>query len=199
MVGGAQLGGGERSAQSFMDYWIGAHAFPSSLHYVALGHVHRTQPVGGATQIWYSGSPLAVDFGDADPTTNVLLVEATPSTPAQVRPAPVRGGRRLRTLRGSLEQLRAAAGTTDDDFLRVIVEDPGRAGLAETVREMLGESVVEVQLDRGAPTPPGHGPEHRPKTARTPHALFSEYLVRENIDDDRLTRMFAELLDEETA
>jgi DNA repair protein SbcD/Mre11 len=199
MVGGAQLGGGERSAQTYMDYWIGSAAFPTSLHYVALGHVHRTQPVGGATQIWYSGSPLAVDFGDADPTANVLLVEATPSTPAQVRPASVHGGRRLRTLRGSLEELRAAAGTTADDFLRVIVEDPGRAGLAETVRELLGDTVVEVQLDRSGAD---HGIRTEPRAGRgtrTPHDLFAEYLAREQIDDDRIGRLFAELLDEETA
>ena len=64
MVTGAQLGGGERSAQTYMDYWIGAAAFPAHAHYVALGHVHRTQQIGGAAPIWYSGSPIQVDFGD---------------------------------------------------------------------------------------------------------------------------------------
>lgn len=32
--------------------------FPDWLSYVALGHFHRAQPVGGSTRIWYSGSPL---------------------------------------------------------------------------------------------------------------------------------------------
>src|SRR5581483_1329555 len=115
--------------QTYMDYWIGAAAFPSALHYVALGHVHRTQQIGGAAPIWYSGSPLQVDFGDVEPEGSVLVVEATPSTPAQVRKVAVSGARRLRTLRGSTEQLRALAGTTGDDFLRVFVEEPGRVGL----------------------------------------------------------------------
>jgi len=48
MVTGAQLGGGERASQTYMDYWIGAQAFPPNAHYVALGHLHRTQRIAGA-------------------------------------------------------------------------------------------------------------------------------------------------------
>jgi exonuclease SbcD len=197
MVAGAALGGGERSAQTYMDYWIGAAAFPASLHYVALGHVHRTQRIGGAAPIWYSGSPLQIDFGDDDPSCNVLVVEATPSQPAEVRQVPVTGGRRLRSLRGSLDELRASAGATGDDYLRVFVDEPGRAGLAETVRELLGDGVVDVQLIRSEPGRGQAGPP-RPHAARTPHELFAEYLVRQDITDDRIARLFGELLDEET-
>lgn len=197
MVAGAALGGGERPAQTYMDYWIGAAAFPPSLHYVALGHVHRTQQIGGAAPIWYSGSPLQVDFGDADPSCNVLVVEATPSNPADVRPVAVTGGRRLRSLRGSLEQLRATAGSTGDDYLRVLVDEPGRAGLADEVRELLGDSVVDVQLLR-SDHKPGEQPRARQHTARTPHDLFAEYLARQDIEDDRIARLFGELLDEAT-
>jgi exonuclease SbcD len=195
MVAGAALGGGERPAQTYMDYWIGAAAFPPSLHYVALGHVHRTQQIGGAAPIWYSGSPLQVDFGDADPSCNVLVVEATPATPAVPRPVPVTGGRRLRTVRGNLEELREAAASTGDDYLRVIVDEPGRAGLADAVRELLGDTVVDVQLLRSEP---GSNPPSRPHAARTPHDLFTEYLVRQGIEDDAIVRLFGELLDEET-
>ena len=46
MVEGAKKGGGERDAQTFMDYWVSATAFPAHAHYVALGHLHRTQQVG---------------------------------------------------------------------------------------------------------------------------------------------------------
>jgi DNA repair protein SbcD/Mre11 len=196
MVAGAALGGGERSAQTYMDYWIGAAAFPASLHYVALGHVHRTQRIGGAAPIWYSGSPLQVDFGDDDPSCNVLVVEATPTMPADPRSVAVTGGRRLRTLRGSLDELRSTAESTGDDYLRVLVDEPGRAGLAETVRELLGDSVVDVQLLRSEPGPGADSP--RPHAARTPHDLFAEYLARQDITDDRIARLFGELLDEET-
>ncbi len=118
MVMGASLGGGERSAQTYMDYAIGAAAFPPHAHYVALGHLHRTQQIAGASPIWYSGSPIQVDFGELDAPSNVLLVSADRKSPAVVRPVAVSGGRRLRTLRGTVDQLRALAVDAGDSFLR---------------------------------------------------------------------------------
>lgn len=197
MVTGAQLGGGERSAQTYMDYCIGAAAFPAHAHYVALGHVHRTQQVGGAAPIWYPGAPLQVDFGDSDQAGNVLIVEATRTTPAQLREVAVNGSRKLRTLRGSVEQLREFAGTTDDDFLRVIIEEPKRVGLAEDVRDLLGGGVVEVRVE-GPDNSAGGSKREARLVGRTPHELFGAYLDDQGIADDRLGQLFAELLDEET-
>ena len=65
-------------AQTYMDYAIGAAAFPAHAHYVALGHLHRTQQIAGAAPIWYSGSPVQVDFGEHDDPNNVLLVDRDP-------------------------------------------------------------------------------------------------------------------------
>ncbi len=199
MVTGAHLGGGERSAQTHDDYCIGSVAFPAHAHYVAVGHVHRTQQIGGAAPIWYSGSPLQVDFGDVEPEGNVLVVEATPSTPAQVRQVAVSGARRLRTLRGTTEQLRALAGTTGDDFLRVFVEEPGRVGLGEEVRELLGEGVVEVRLQPREREPGSDRRRGGRPGYDTPHGLFAAYLDDQGIDDPRLNRLFAELLDREAS
>jgi exonuclease SbcD len=199
MITGAQLGGGERSAQTYEDYWIGAAAFPAHAHYVACGHIHRTQQIGGAAPIWYSGSPLQVDFGEGANEPAVLLVEASPSTPAQVRPVPVAGGRTLRTLHGTFEQLRGHAGATGDDFLRVIVEEPARAGLAEDVRDMLGDGVVEVRLAGSGTDRSTTGSASEPRlSGRTPHELFAAYLADQGIADPRIEKLFAELLDEET-
>lgn len=46
--------------------------------YVALGHLHRCQNPGG-TNIWYSGSPLAYSFSEADNQQCFLKVELEPS------------------------------------------------------------------------------------------------------------------------
>jgi DNA repair protein SbcD/Mre11 len=199
MVSGAHLGGGERAAQTYMNYWVGAAAFPAHAHYVALGHLHRTQQIAGSAPIWYSGSPLQVDFGERDEPSNVLVVEARRGVPAQSHPVAVSGSRRLRTLQGSLEQLREFAGKTGDDFLRVIVEEPGRAGLAETVQDLLGSGVVEVRLESIA-APGSNDPGERSSrlAGQTPHELFDAYLVEQGIDDRRITALFAELLDEES-
>ena len=197
MVTGASLGGGERSAQTYMDYAIGAAAFPSHAHYVALGHLHRTQQIAGAAPIWYSGSPVQVDFGEHDDPNNVLLVTATRTTPAVVRPVAVKGGRRLRTLRGTVDQLRELAREADESYLRVIVDGPTRAGLAEDVRELLGEGVVEVRL--APPDADGLTVARRSRlSGQTPHELFAAYLQDVGVEDPRLTALFAALLDEQT-
>ena len=195
MVMGASLGGGERSAQTYMDYAVGAVAFPAHADYVALGHLHRTQQIAGAAPIWYSGSPLQVDFGEVEGPSSVLLVTADRKSPAVVRPVAVAGGRRLRTLRGTVDQLRALATDSDDAFLRVVVEGPIKAGLAEDVRELLGDSVVEVRL--GSPVDAARG-AGRSRIGQTPHELFTSYLENVNVEDPRLTALFAELLDEVT-
>ncbi len=85
MVRGGQTGGGEREAQTaFEDYWIDASVFPGAASYVALGHLHLAQKLPGGAPIWYSGSPIQVDFGEAGAGKHVVVIEAEPGT-ARVR------------------------------------------------------------------------------------------------------------------
>ncbi|MFO7704906.1 MAG: exonuclease subunit SbcD, partial [Halopseudomonas sp.] len=53
---------------------VTAGIFPSSLDYVALGHLHVPQKVGGLEIIRYSGSPLPMGFGEAKQQKSVCLV-----------------------------------------------------------------------------------------------------------------------------
>ena len=78
---GGVFGGGERSAQSIFEYSVPASIFPVSAHYVALGHLHRRQSLPAHCPVHYSGSPIAVDFGEQDNTSVVCLVEAQPVDP----------------------------------------------------------------------------------------------------------------------
>ena len=52
---------------------IGADAFPEAFSYVALGHLHRPQAVGGRPHIRYSGSPIALSFSETEPKELRLL------------------------------------------------------------------------------------------------------------------------------
>jgi exonuclease SbcD len=49
--------------------------FPECVDYVALGHLHIPQRVGGSDFIRYSGSPLPIGFGEAEQEKRVTLVE----------------------------------------------------------------------------------------------------------------------------
>lgn len=54
---------------------ISAEMFSPYFDYVALGHLHVPQRVGGHEHIRYSGSPLAMGFGEARQQKQVLLVQ----------------------------------------------------------------------------------------------------------------------------
>jgi len=188
------FGGGERMAQSIFEYAVPASIFPVDAHYVALGHLHRRQRMEAACPVHYSGAPLAVDFGEQENTPVVCLVEAAPGTPAQVTDLPLTGGRRLRTVQGSLHDL--AQVDAGDDFLRVLVREQARAGLRDDVLQLL-PNALEVRIDPefAAPLTPT-----RPRSAgareRHPSELFAEYLAATKIADPRVEALFARLHDE---
>lgn len=196
---GGTLGGGERSAHTIMDYSVASLAFPVTAQYVALGHLHRAQDIPGATRIRYCGSPLQLDFGESGEAKSVSIVDLEPGAPAAVREVPLTEGRRLRTITGTLSEIESASGTTDDDYLRIIVTDTRRAGLADEIRSWFDSDearVVDVQVrsveDETSTT------SRRPDNA-TPTELFSLYLAERGVADDRLVPAFDELLDELTS
>jgi len=195
---GGRRGGGEREAASALDYELPASMFPATAHYAALGHLHRHQEIAAACPAFYSGSPLAIDFGEEANDSVALIVTAAPGIRADVRPVPVAGGRALRTLRGTLDEVIAAGEQAGDAYLRVILAEPGRAGLGDLVRDKL-PNALEVQLDDQHRPQPGaeaaRAGARASRAGRTPLDLFGDYLGEQNIDDPRISKMFAELLD----
>ena len=198
-VHGGKLGGGEREAQTIFDYGIEAAYFPANANYVALGHLHRTQRMAAPAPTWYAGSPIQVDFGEEADTKHVLLVDTAPGVPAKVTPRALRAPWTLRTLRGTLDELRAAAERVGDAWLRVFVREPTRAGLAEDVRAILPRAVdVRVERPDDGDAPGSSGKGATPRRGRTPHELFAEYLASEGVEDPRVERLFQQLYDDAT-
>jgi DNA repair protein SbcD/Mre11 len=195
---GGRRGGGERDVQTSLDYELPASMFPVTAHYVALGHLHRWQEIPGPCPMFYSGSPLAIDFGEEANEPVALIATAEPGIRADARPVPIIGGRPLRTLRGSLDQVICEGEQAGDAYLRVVLAEPGRAGLGDLVREKL-PNALEVMLDDAHRPRPGARDGDRPsRVGRSPVELLSDYLSEQNIDDPRIPAMFAELLDEVT-
>jgi exonuclease SbcD len=195
---GGRRGGGERDVQTTLDYELSASMFPATAHYVALGHLHRQQEIPGPCPIFYSGSPLAIDFGEEANEPVALVVTAAPGIRADARPVPVTGGRRLRTLRGTLEEVIADGEQAGDAYLRVVLAEPGRAGLGDLVRGKLPNALEVTLDDEHRPRPGTRGGGKPSRVGRSPLQLFGDYLGEQNIEDPRIPRMFAELLDELT-
>ena len=59
---------------------VNASIFPPCIDYVALGHLHVPQKIGGSEHMRYSGSPLAMGFGEARQQKSVCLVDFSPFT-----------------------------------------------------------------------------------------------------------------------
>jgi DNA repair protein SbcD/Mre11 len=196
---GGTFGGGERAAQSIFEYSVPAAVFPADAHYVALGHLHRRQVLAAPAPVHYSGAPLSVDFGEQDNTNVVLLVEATPTTPARVTEIPITAGRRLRTLHGTVDELAALRDTVGDDLLRVWVRERARAGLREEVTDLL-PNALEVRIDPEFAAPAiGSRPAAGTGGDRSPGELFHEYLGTRSVDDRRVQELFARLHDKVSA
>jgi exonuclease SbcD len=192
MVAGGTIGGGERSAHTIFDYAVSAQAFDGALSYVALGHLHRPQRIPAAPPVWYSGSPLQMDFGETEDRKAILLVEAEPGLPARVREIPLQAGRRLLKIQGTLEQIAARVDEVDDAYLRVELDESPRVGLADEVRDMFPTAVDVTVIqpeELGEETPPV-------RLGRAPHELFVEYLAHKKVQDERLVALFDELLAE---
>jgi exonuclease SbcD len=193
-VTGGSRGGGERDAQSIFEYEVPAAAFPTKAQYVALGHLHRRQSINAPGEVHYSGSPIAIDFGEQDNDNVVCLVKASPAGPVQVTDIPITSGRRLMTVRGTLDEIVSQAAAVGDAFLRVQLKERPRAGLLEDVRERL-PNTLDVRIDPAFAAPAA---SPRPTTSgleRTPAELFAEYCVTKNINDPRVEALFARLHD----
>jgi exonuclease SbcD len=196
-VVGAKSGGGEREAHTVLGYAVPTTVFPAGAHYVALGHLHRAQQVPGACPVRYSGSPLAVDFGEEDNTPSVTIVDVTADTPAKAREVPVTAATALRTVRGTLEELSRL--DTGDAWLRVYVWEQPRAGLREEVQELLPRA-LEVRIDPDLVPADGTGTRTAQRAGRSPRELFADYLAsRGNAPDDGVRELFDELYEEVSA
>ena len=192
-VAGAALGGGERTAQTIFDYWVDPTVFPAEAHAVLLGHIHKAQKMSGPCPIYYCGSPLQLDFGDVQDTKQVLIVEATPGTPAGIEAVELSSGRKLKTIEGTLEQLRGM--DVGDAYLRVKLRESFRIGLGDEVRELFPNTVkVVVGSD-------GDNPQITPErdSAASPHDLFMAYLTERDFIDPPLIALFDELYEEADA
>ena len=69
---------------------VGMDVFPECIDYLALGHLHIPQTVGGSDFIRYSGAPLPIGFGEAAQEKSVVLVEFSDDAP-KVANIPVPG------------------------------------------------------------------------------------------------------------
>lgn len=195
---GALLGGGEREITTGMAYAVSPGRLPGDASYVALGHVHKPQPVrGSATTARFAGSLIQLDFGETEQKKSVCVVDAAPGKPAKVREVPLSAGRRLLDLRGTLGDVIARAAEVGDAYLRVFVTSDGPVpGIADRVREALPNALdVGLVYERREGEPPSE-----PVSSLAPREQFTAYYRSQHAADppDAMLDAFDEVLALET-
>ena len=128
---------------------IGQEAFPSSIDYLALGHLHVPQTVGHTKHIRYSGSPLPMGFGEANQEKKVLLIDFSSNTP-NIQEIPLPCFQQLIRIEGCREKisttLRELKNKNSQAWLEIEYTGKEPVGnLRETIHDLLSGSAMEIR------------------------------------------------------
>lgn len=146
--------------------------------YVAAGHLHRPQDVGGArAPVRYSGSPLAFSFSEAHDRKSVTLLDVRPSGVVAAERVPTPVYRRLSRLSGTIEELLGPAhAERRTDWASLVVTDDARPERMIARLRQAFPHALQI-LHRPAHRAPLEGAA-RALAARDPLAACAEFFER---------------------
>jgi exonuclease SbcD len=186
--------------------------FPAEVDYVALGHLHRPQAVGGETRIRYSGSPIPLSFSEENYKHQVLSVELEAGQPPKIDalliPRAVDMIRVTGTLSEVLLKLGALATTIlpmdEQPFLEVCVyadNAPFPPNLRQKIEDALPEKAVRLVRLRKESRVTSASDTNNPTSAslkeQTPQSLYQDvWLDKYGEPDESVFADFAVLIDE---
>ncbi len=84
---------------------IEVERLPKIFDYVALGHIHRPQKVGGHQHIRYSGSPIPLSFSEYNDRKQVIILEIGNNGLSDLQEVEVPLSRPLLSFKGSLAEV----------------------------------------------------------------------------------------------
>ncbi len=125
---------------------VSANCFPESFNYLALGHLHVPQKVGGSETIRYSGSPLPMGFGEATQQKSICLIEFTGLIPS-VQLVEVPLFRTLRRIKGDWEHIAAELKKLQDNCFKGWLE------IIHEGSEVLGDLRQRIEALNNVPSP----------------------------------------------
>lgn len=192
------VGASASASESVREIYVGAlEAFPTAAFppadYIALGHIHRPQKVGGLEHIRYCGSPIPLGFDEAKQQKEMLLVDLNADGLQAVTPLPVPRFQGLVAIAGKLVDLpaqigaAAAQGTPErPTWLEVTVaEDDYLADLPARIEKMTDGWPVEVlriRRQRGNATARLEATASETLDELDPHEVFARRLQQEELD-----------------
>jgi exonuclease SbcD len=206
---------GASASESVREICVGAlEAFPTAAFpaadYIALGHIHRPQKVGGFEHIRYSGSPIALSFDEARQQKEMLLVDVSSDGLERVTVLEVPCFQPLMSVKGSLKELEAAvaavASPVDEGetvWLEIVVcADDYLSDLnarIQTITENLPVEVLRIRRERSSALNALQSQAKETLNELTPDDVFARRLQSETIDEEtraQLLTMYREVVAE---
>lgn len=185
---------GVTKSDAVRDIYIGtldafpAQAFPPA-DYIALGHIHRAQRIGGTDHIRYSGSPIPLSFDETGRDKSVFLLDFS-STLERVTALPVPAFQPMQMLKGSMADIEAqlAQFARYDEPLPVwldieITTQEYLTDLQRRIEQLTATLPVEVLLVR---------------RSRTLRQRSLEQLTNETLSELKVEEVFARRLAQES-
>lgn len=126
---------------------VTAEIFPSTIDYLALGHLHVPQIVGCAEHIRYCGSPIPMGYGEATHEKKVVLIEFN-STMPNIQELPVPCFQELVRIDGSLDDIHAKLEELKKEASSawLEIEYTGK-DIIGNLREMLDEAMANSAME----------------------------------------------------
>lgn len=163
---------------------VGEDVFPTSIDYLALGHLHVPQAVGCAEHIRYCGSPIPMGYGEATQEKKVVLVEFNSTIP-DIQELSVPRFQELVRIVGSLDDIHA----TLEDLKRnesaawLEIEYTG-SHIIGNLRDVLDEAIADSAMEI-----------RRIKNRRVMDRVISTVAEEETLDDLDANDIFTRCLD----
>ncbi len=102
---------------------FGEADFSETFDYVALGHIHRPQRVGGKEHIRYSGSPIALSFSEKDDLKIVIELEISSGKIQKIEEITVPKFRILKKMTGDFLKMKSLlTGFAHESALKAFLE-----------------------------------------------------------------------------
>ena len=188
---------GASSNESVREIYVGSlDAYPTAafpaVDYIALGHIHKPQKVGGLDHIRYCGSPIPLGFDEARQQKEMLLVDLGANGLTAITPVQVPRFQPLISVSGNLLALAAAIaaaaaeGSAEQSvWLEVTVaEDDYLSDLPARIEAMtqgLSVDVLRVRRQRGNATVSIAGDAREKLDELSPDDVFARRLMQEEL------------------
>jgi exonuclease SbcD len=191
---------GASTSESVREIYVGAlEAFPTAAFppadYIALGHIHRPQKVGGLEHIRYCGSPIPLGFDEAKQQKEMLLVDLDADGLKAVTVLPVPRFQGLVAISGNLQTLAGAIGAAAAEGTRecpawlevTVAEDDYLADLPariEALTEGWPVEVLRIRRQRGNAAARLDAAVRETLDELSPHDVFARRLQQEELGEE---------------